>query len=263
MKEWWKCGAGFFGRHYIIGDNSLCGYIPGKPETLEERTEREIKGVIGLLSLTPLSKILDIPCGYGRHSISLAKKGYNVTGIDINLEFLQSARSAAETDGVSVGFSNGDMRCLEDRFYSEFDAVINMFFSFGFFGKNENIRTMQEFFKSLRPGGQLLIHTDVCPEIINGGNYRLTETRELVKGGKLLINEAYDHQTGRINGKWTIVNCQGIDHQLTPYSVRIYSTDELEKMARLCGFGKTRFYGSFQKNKFSPDSKELIFIAEK
>jgi hypothetical protein len=59
------------------GDDSLEGFLT-TPQTLSMRTAREADGIIRLLSLRPGASILDCPCGYGRHSIPLAKKGFRV-----------------------------------------------------------------------------------------------------------------------------------------------------------------------------------------
>src|SRR5205823_1244030 len=88
---YWEDGAGFFGTKYMEGDDSLEGFL-STPHTLSMRTARELEGVMRLLSLSEAASILDCPCGYGRHSIPLAKKGFEVIGSDINREMLDAAR---------------------------------------------------------------------------------------------------------------------------------------------------------------------------
>jgi hypothetical protein len=60
-----------------------------------------------------------------------------------------------------------------------------------------------------------------------------------------------------------LIDKNGFQEQLTPYSVRIYSKEEFEDMAKKTGFRETRFYGSFDGESFSKDSKELIMVARK
>jgi 2-polyprenyl-3-methyl-5-hydroxy-6-metoxy-1,4-benzoquinol methylase len=74
------------------------------------------------------SRILDLPCGYGRHSNALADRGYQVTGLDLDAEHLAKARESAR-----ARFREGDMREIDADLHGRFDAVINMFYSFGFF----------------------------------------------------------------------------------------------------------------------------------
>src|ERR1044072_9087034 len=89
-KKFWDDGAGFFGRGYMEGDNSFEGFL-STSMNLQARTDREVQGVIRLLDLQPGDSILDCPCGYGRHSIALAERGFQVVGSDINSEMLAPA----------------------------------------------------------------------------------------------------------------------------------------------------------------------------
>ena len=128
-KKFWEDGAGFFGKPYMEGDNSIEGYL-STPLRLEERTARELAGVIKLMELKPGDRVLDCPCGYGRHSIGLAKRGFRVVGSDINSEMLEQAMESSQ--GLSnLSFAKENMRFI--NYSNEFDAVINLFFSFGFF----------------------------------------------------------------------------------------------------------------------------------
>lgn len=269
--EWWNNQGGFFGSGYLAGDDSVEGYLSDKKETLEERTKREVEGVIILLKLRKKDWILDVPCGYGRHSIELAKRGYQITGLDLNKAHLSKANQSKRLhqqkiseNGGRCEFLQGDMRNLNSETWTErTNTIINMFYSFGFFESDEeNLRVMNGFYNSLRNHGQLLLHTDVSPEMIRSGNYRLSEIRHLQSGGKLIITESYDEHTKRMNGVWRIKQ-DGKTRDLIPYSVRIYSSREFEDMARKVGFKDVEFHGSFKGEAFTPNSKEMIMVAKK
>lgn len=286
--RWWANEGGFFGSGYLLGDDSVEGYIPNKEETLEERTKREVDGITRLLQPRENAWILDVPCGYGRHSIELAKRGYFVVGNDINKEFLSIAKETAKKELPSVplwrkpNFEIRDMRNLtlpenylnlkngqkitfkSSRWKDHFDCLINMFYSFGFFDEEENKATMKAFYDALNKDrrGKLLLHTDVSPEMISRGHYRMNEERNLRNGGKLYVSEVYDSNSKRINGSWKIKDHLG-QRELSPYSVRIYSQEEFDEMAKNIGFESVDFYGSFKGEKFTPDSKEMIMIAKK
>lgn len=164
-KHWWEEGAGFFGRGYMQGDDSVEGYLE-QPMTLTERTTQEVNGIINLLQLQRLQRVLDCPCGYGRHSINLAHRGLEVIGADINSEELAVACQCI-SNLPNVQFIKNDMRYL--YFHDYFDAVINMFYSFGFFDTDEeNMQVLRNFYTALKPGGKFLMHTDVnIPRIIS------------------------------------------------------------------------------------------------
>jgi SAM-dependent methyltransferase len=273
---WYDNDGGFFGEGYIRGDDSIEGYLPGKNESLNERTQREVEGVIKLLGLKGGESIIDVPCGYGRHSIELAKRGYKVKGYDINKMHLKEA-SITALSNISVfsnlndcsynipNYSCIDMLDLNKLESGYADAIINLFYSFGFFKTDkENESVMRGFYNQLKEGGKLLLHTDVSPEmILQGGNYKLSELRNLKNGGQLKIEEKYDQLSKRINGKWTIYDLNGGVNSLTPYSVRIYSAQEFKDMIVRCGFSQVEIYGSFNKDNFTSKSNEMIVVAKK
>jgi SAM-dependent methyltransferase len=128
------------------------------PLLSDERTAREVEGIVKLLALPPGSRILDLACGHGRHAIPLAERGYRITGQDLSEVFLNRARVDAETHGVPVNWVHSDMR--EIPFIDEFDAIINVFTAFGYFESDaENQRVLHQVHKALRPGGRFLLET--------------------------------------------------------------------------------------------------------
>ncbi|OGZ70444.1 MAG: hypothetical protein A2904_00570 [Candidatus Staskawiczbacteria bacterium RIFCSPLOWO2_01_FULL_33_9] len=259
--EWWGNNAGFFGERYMEGDDSIEGFIPNRKELLFQRTKREVDGLIILGNIKKGARILDIPCGYGRHSIELSKKGFLVVGMDINEKHL--TRAKMESKGLNINFLNKDIRDIGKENYNKFDIVINMFYSFGFFEKEkDNNKTMQEFYNSLKNEGKFILHTDVSPDMFKGENYRFREERTLTNGKKLIIEEKYNTRSKRIEGSWTILSKNGAD-KLTPYSMRIYTKTEFEALAKKVGFKNIKFYGSFKGEVFNNNSLELIMLAEK
>ncbi|MCA9495445.1 MAG: class I SAM-dependent methyltransferase [Nanoarchaeota archaeon] len=261
-QNWWREGY-FFGKRYFYPDNSKEGYLINQKESLEERTLRETNGLINLLGLKEGSKILDAPCGYGRHSIALSKKAYDVTGIDIDLEHLKKA--SLDSNGLNVRFLKRDLRNIGAHLYNNFDGVINMFYSFGFFQKEEdNFRVMKEFYNSLRNGGSLLLHTDVSPEMIQNKTTVKECIRTLENNHKLIILENYNSKTKRMEGSWETTDEIGkIIFPRAFYSMRIYSSEEFKYMAEKCGFKDVNVYGSFNGEKFNSESTEMIVVGKK
>jgi cyclopropane fatty-acyl-phospholipid synthase-like methyltransferase len=199
-RNWFDPEYGFFGKFYQKGDQSLAGYLSGVPQTQVQRTKEEVEGVIRLLNLQLGSPVLDCPCGIGRHSVELVRRGCLVHGVDINPEQLSEALK--EMDNFprgSLRFHHDTMLSLESVRSTSFDAIINMFFSFGFYDTDEENRIVaKNFFDLLRPDGKFLMHTDVNMARIRNGTYKLTETRRLTNGESLDIMESYNPRTKRI-----------------------------------------------------------------
>jgi len=260
-KQWWTEGAGFFGKHYLEGDNSKEGYLMGKKQTLEQRTRTEAEGIIRLLDLKGEERILDVPSGYGRHSIALARKGFNVTGVELNSVHLAEALKRAEIQGVRPNFIQGNM--LDISHQEEFDAVINMFYSFGFFETDEeNKKVLENFFRALKKGGKFLFHTDVNVPRVLAGKYKEDETRNLASGNTLRIIDKYNPQDKRIRGAWIIKGKDGTEER-KDYSVRVYTKEEFIDLCRQVGFIDFEVYSDWNKNPYSEDSEDMIIIAKK
>jgi SAM-dependent methyltransferase len=259
-REWWSDGAGFFGRHYMEGDNSLNGYRAER-QTLEQRTQMEAEGVIRLLGLQPGQSLLDCPCGYGRHSIALAQRGIQVVGVDINSEELQVALVNSPHYPMTR-FVQQDMRHL--LYQDSFDAVINMFYSFGFFESDEeNIEVLRRFYRALKPGGKFLMHTDVNVARVMRGDYVFSEIRPLTSGRRIQQREYYDAERKRIVGTWHILNGDDSLDEAPPYSMRVYTYDEYVGWCRTVGFREFEAYAYWDGAPFSEESEDMIVIATK
>jgi SAM-dependent methyltransferase len=100
------------------------------------------------LKLKPKDTILDLACGKGRHSKYLYKQGFDVTGVDLSEE---SIRYAKQYEKPNLHFDVHDM-CLP--YPKQFDAVFNLFTSFGYFENEEdNLRTIRAIKAELKPLG--------------------------------------------------------------------------------------------------------------
>lgn len=98
------------------------------------------------------SKILDLACGKGRHSIYLNKKGFNVTGVDLSPNNIEFAKGY---ENKTLKFEIHDMRNVYAP--GKFDYVFNLFTSFGYFdSKEENLDVIRATVASLRPGGKFI-----------------------------------------------------------------------------------------------------------
>lgn len=89
-----------------------------------EDTRRQVDFLVEKLRLTGGERVLDLACGFGRHALELARRGFSVTGVDITPDYIRFAKEQAEKEGLAADFLCADIREL--RFYQEFDAVLSM-----------------------------------------------------------------------------------------------------------------------------------------
>jgi SAM-dependent methyltransferase len=123
----------------------------------QNRDEKEAEGFVARLmeklDLPRTSTVLDLACGKGRHSKFIHSLGYTVLGVDLSERSILEAKKM-ETEGLR--FRTGDMR--EPQGMEEFDLVLNLFTSFGYFEKEEdNLKVLLSIRQSLKPGGLLLL----------------------------------------------------------------------------------------------------------
>ena len=119
----------------------------------EKEAEAFIKKLIEHLQPVPGSRMLDVACGKGRHSKTLASLGYNVTGIDISTDSIAYAK---QFENDNLEFFVHDMRLPAWGNY--FDYAFNFFTSFGYFKtRREHDDAIRTIAKSLKPGGQFVI----------------------------------------------------------------------------------------------------------
>ena len=102
--------------------------------------------------------MLDAPCGFGRHSIPLARAGYRVTGADRSQALLGDARRRRSGHERWPKWVHADYRDLPLPDAS-FDLVVNLFSSLGYLGDEQDTRALAEFRRVLRPDGRLVIET--------------------------------------------------------------------------------------------------------
>lgn len=122
------------------------------------QTRLEVEFVLRSVRPPEDARILDLPCGYGRHAALLARRGFRVVGVDLSPAMLAEARRRF-TEGPRLRFRRGDMRRI--AFREEFDAVINLYTSFGYFTPAQNVTALRRMARALRPGGRLLVdHRD-------------------------------------------------------------------------------------------------------
>jgi SAM-dependent methyltransferase len=117
-----------------------------------EYTDLDVAAVQVRLPRVTFGRILDLCCGAGRHAAQLARLGYRVTGIDRDRAALSLARDRTPT----ATFHCMDMRTIS-QLGEQFDGVLSLWQSFGYFSSRENDQVLRDIWACLRPGGRFLL----------------------------------------------------------------------------------------------------------
>jgi 2-polyprenyl-3-methyl-5-hydroxy-6-metoxy-1,4-benzoquinol methylase len=202
--------------------------------------------------------ILDLGCGSGRHSISLAKRGYqNITGIDLSPTLLEVAKKTAEEEGLSVRFEQHDMRHIPDEW--KFDLVINLFTSFGYFETDEeNAEVINGMCKALKPGGWLVM------DFFNSHWLRhnlVAHDERIMPDGKRLEQTRWI-ENGRVEKRLLLRSTSEAVEFVE--SVRMFTLEEFKQMFAQNGLVLKHLFGGYDGSEFNEaNSNRLIMFAQR
>jgi len=223
-----------------------------------EKTKYQVDRFIELLELEEGDKILDQCCGIGRHSIELARRGYDVTGIDLTGAYLEEAREKSEKEGLEIEFIKADMREFKRKEF--YDAVINFFTSFGYSRyEEENRKVLQNAYSSLKLGGKFLL--DVMGKEVLDGVYTESDKWRLDDGYFLEKRKIRD-DLDMLESAWKLIKDDGEVHE-HKFMYKLFTKEKLENMLRDVGFDWVDIYGDLECLNYDDEASRLIAIAEK
>jgi SAM-dependent methyltransferase len=234
-------------------------YLRTLPYLTARQTEREAQFIVDSLGMPAGGAVLDLGCGYGRHAMELAGKGYKVTGLDLSLPLLIRAADTARRASLNINFIHGDMR--EMTFENEFDGACAWFTSFGYFDDDTNRKVAANLARAVKPGGKVLL------DVINRDYLtRDLPTRVWWQGEGCVVLEEVDFNyfSSRLQVQRSIIFEDGRQVE-QDISIRAYSLHEIGKVLHHSGFRVTEVSGglSLRGKFFGAQSRQLIVLAEK
>jgi len=222
------------------------------------QTRLEVEFVLRSLRPPEGARILDLPCGYGRHAALLARRGFRMVGVDLSPAMLAEARRRF-AEGPRLRFRRDDMRRIEFR--EEFDAVINLYTSFGYFTPTQNVTALRRMARALRPGGRLLVdHRD--PAYDAGLPRRLWYR----SGRKRFVLEErhFDRDTKITNSTQLIVTAGQRWVAQKTLRFQEFSLPQWRRMLHRVGLTFLRAYSGYDGRRYRAGSTgRLIVMAEK
>jgi SAM-dependent methyltransferase len=219
-----------------------------------ERAERAAEAVATspLLAFPSGARVLDQCCGMGVFTAPLARRGYRMTGIDLSPVMLSQAEKACADVGVEAELMRADM--AEFVRPGGFDAVINLFTSFGYFDEAEkNLQVLRNAHDSLSPGGQLVV--DVMGKETYAGWVGRPKVVDIENGEVIMRDTILDDWT-RYRTEWTLVrNGTAKRGSLTCF---VYSGAELRALFEAAGFVDVECFGGFDAVPYDNHATRLI-----
>jgi 2-polyprenyl-3-methyl-5-hydroxy-6-metoxy-1,4-benzoquinol methylase len=219
----------------------------------ESEAEVFIKNLTHFLNLENGAQILDLACGKGRHAVILNNLGFKVTGADLSENSINKAK---QYENDELNFQVHDMR--EILQHKKFDAVFNLFTSFGYFeDTSDNEKVIQSIFEMLNPRGILVIDFMNVHLVLDR---MVSEETKIVAGIEFELHRKYTgfHIIKEINFTDEGINFSYLE------KVQVLKKEDFESLLSHNGFSLMHVFGDYNLNEFDENlSERLILIAQK
>ena len=243
---WW---SSYFDQAYLTEYEPLFDLV---------RDREEIARLIDVLGLPAGVRILDLACGQGRHAHLLAEAGYDVDGVDYSREILAHAKRRGT--GRHLRYTRADMRNLPARWTGRFDAVVNLFTSFGFFADPaDDARVVAEIARVLAPGGTFVFHAGsrdgVMARFLTRDWWRTADDTVI----------AQERSFDPLSGLLTIETSASGPSAFPPrqHRIRLYTATRMAELCAAVGLTVIAAYDGWRDRPLTRRSTEMLLVARK
>lgn len=221
-------------------------------------SEAECDFVQDVAQLQKDDAVLDLMCGYGRHAIELARRGFQLTAVDNSVAYIDEINSIAKEKNLSIETIAAG--ALQVPLQKKYKAAICMGNSFAFFQQDDAMLLLQKLSEHLQQNGVLIINSWMVAEIAIK-HFREKEWFD-VDGYKYLLDYRFEFQPSRIESEHTIITSkgeveviQGVDY--------IFTLAEMEAMFQKAGLRTKAIYSTPRKRPFRMGDNRIYIVAEK
>lgn len=186
----------------------------------------------------------------GRISICYARKGFKVSILDFNAEYLNRACHRFQTEGLKVNTILADCR--------ETPCLFN---SVGFLNDTEQSYAFASLYKSMKSKGRVIV--DAMNLFFLAPFINQPYENKNDEGWVFRQNNNFDFMTNTMYSLFEILNEQGQVLESKPFYQRLYTPMDLMKIMEKAGFTVTEVYGGFKGEKVNFDSPKIVIVGEK
>jgi SAM-dependent methyltransferase len=221
-------------------------------------TEAEVDFIQEIATLKSDSKVLDIMCGYGRHTLELGRRGISITAVDNLNDYIDEIKEKASEQNLPVDAVTADV--LHVNLNEAYDAAICMGNSFAFFDKSDAVTILKNISSHLKPNGVLIINSWMIAEIA----IKHFKEKDWHYAGeyKCMLEYKYCFHPSRIESEQTIISPDGIVETVKGIDY-IFTLDELGEMFNEAGLKTKDVFSTPRKKRFTLGDGRAYIVAIK
>ena len=243
-----------------INDSYFDGYYKDIWRAIipEALTKAEVDFLVNTAELKTESKVLDLMCGYGRHALSLARSGINVTAVDNLVDYINEIKTISEKENLPIAAFCDDVIqfCSDDKY----DLTVCMGNSVSFFNKKDSEKLFSRISSNLKQGGKFVFSSWMIAEIA------ITQFKAkawtYVGEIKFLSDSKYLFHPSRIEAESIFIAPDGTTEKKIGIDY-IYSLDETEAMLNKSGLVISEMWSIPGKKKFTLGEPRIYIVATK
>ncbi|GAB3988408.1 class I SAM-dependent methyltransferase [Spirosoma daeguense] len=234
-----------------------------KAAQTDDRTQLDLELLVETLEFGPDDRLLDVFCGYGRHTLPLARMGARLTAVDISDEYIKELETVASKEKLPVKAVAADFLTVpqsELGTADSFDAAYCLGNSFSFFPRTDMLIFLRRIADFLKPGGRFLVHTEMVAESILP-DYQERSWQPVGDDILYLVKQEYDPVHSRIDAHLTYVRQGELEQRTAQYYV--YTLAELCHLFSEAGLAIIDCYGTLEGDTYQLGDEALWLLAEK
>jgi SAM-dependent methyltransferase len=225
------------------------------------RTSSEVDFLLSELGLRRGGRVLDVGCGFGRHSIELARRGYRVVGIDPSAAMIAAAREGAAKVVTSVPLRVAFYQIEGESFVADepFEAAICLMTTLGQCSeKGDNRGLLAQMYANLGAGGQVVVEVPQREVAVR----QLKPFDQFGAGERYTtVTRQFEPRTKSVSETFTLVAAEGTRRYLLRY--RLFDKDELRDLLVEAGFTVRAAYGDYNGSPLTKDSPIMLLIGQR
>lgn len=222
-----------------------------------EWNKKEVDFIVSELNLEQGRHILDIPCGFGRHSVELAKRGFHVTGVDISHTFIKGLTEKLKKEKLSVNAIEANVLTL--KLNQKFSDAICMGNCFGYFDITKMKLFIEKISSCLHKGAKFIINSGMIAESIlpNFTKHRMFTIDDI----KMSILNVYNVGDSCVTSHIVYTkNSMKEEHSFKHY---VFTMEEVTRLLKMYGLEIIHSYNSTSKDEYSFGDEQIYMVAEK